>query len=137
MANVQHAGVAWSERVWLFRVGSAPLQSCGASGGVQDQQAWPLVSGVVVWTVQSPEERCSEVQLLLHEVQGRPSVTCAATYRRPLPSRCCSGRRWRGKRTHSVEMPSEKSRGVDSMWSDATLQDVGEIRARLQNGKSP
>ena len=28
-----------------------------------------------------------------------------------------------------------KNRGVDSMGSDATLQNVEEIRARLQNGK--
>ena len=32
-------------------------------------------------------------------------------------------------------MPSEENRGVDSMGSDATLKDVGLIRARLQNGK--
>ena len=28
-----------------------------------------------------------------------------------------------------------QNRGVDSMGSDAALQNVGEIRARLQNGK--
>ena len=135
-ANLQHAGVARSEQVWLLRLGSAPLQSCGATGGVQDQQAWPLVSCVLVLAVLSREEHCSEVQRLLHVVQGcRPCATCAATNRRPLPSRCCKGRRWRGKRTHSVEMPSEENRGVNSMGSDATLQNVGEIRARLQYGK--
>ena len=48
LANVQHAGVPRSEQVWLLRLGSAPLQSCGATGGVQGQQAWPLVSGVLV-----------------------------------------------------------------------------------------
>ena len=32
-------------------------------------------------------------------------------------------------------MPSEENRGVDSMGSDAMLQNVGEIRVRLQNGK--
>ena len=37
---------------------------------------------------------------------------CTAANRRPLPSHCYSGRRWRGNRTHSVEMPSEKNRGV-------------------------
>ena len=34
-------------------------------------------------------------------------------------------------------MPSEENRGVDPMGSDVTLQNVGEIRARLQNGKVP
>ena len=42
----------------------------------------------------------------------RPCATCAATNRRSLPSRCCSGRRWRGKKAHSVEMPSEEKQGL-------------------------
>ena len=45
LANVQHAGVARSKQVWLLRLGSAPLQSCGATGRGQDQQTWPLVAG--------------------------------------------------------------------------------------------
>ena len=103
---MQHAGVERSEQVWLLRLGSAPLQSCAATGGGQDQQTWPLVSGVLDQAVLCREERRSEVQCLLHEVQGcRPCAKCAATNRRPLPSRCCTCRRWRGKRTHSVEMP--------------------------------
>ena len=32
-------------------------------------------------------------------------------------------------------MPSEENNGVDSMGSDATLQNVGEIREKEQNGK--
>ena len=136
LANFQHAGVARSEQVWLLRPGSAPSRGCIATGKVRDQQAWPLVSGVLVLAVLSREEHCSEVQRLRHVVQGcLPCATCAATNRRPLPSHCCSGRRWRGKRTHSVEMPPRKDRGVDPMGSDATLQNVGEIRARMQNGK--
>ena len=119
-----------------MRLGSAPLRSCVSTGKVQDQQACPLVTYVLGLAVLSREDQSSEVQRLLHVVQGcRPCTTCAAANRRPLPSRCCSGRRWRGKRTHSLEMPSEKNRGVNSMGSDATLQNVGEIRARLQNGK--
>ena len=103
------AGVARTEHVCLLRFGSAPLQSCVATGGVQDHQAGPLISGVLVPAVLSREEHCSEVQRLLHVVQGcRPSATCAATNKRPLPSHCCSGRCWSGKRTHSVEMPSEE-----------------------------
>ena len=135
-AKSQHAGVARSEQVWSVMLGSAPSRGCISTGKVQDQHAWPLVSCVLGLAVLSREEQSSEVQRLLHVVQGcRPCATCAATNKRPLPSRCYGGRRWRGKRTHSVEMPSDKKRGVDSMGSDATLQNVGEIRARLQNGK--
>ena len=50
------------------------------------------------------------------------------------PSRCCSGRRWRGKKTHTVEVLFEENRGV-AMGSDATLQNVGKIRARPRNVK--
>ena len=136
LAKLQHAGGARSEQVLLVRLGSDPSRDCIATGKVRDQQAWPLVSCVLVLAVLTREEHCSEVERLLHVVQGcRPCATCAATNRRPLPSRGCSGRRWRVKRTHCVEMRSEKNRGVDSMGSDATLQNVGEIRARLQNGK--
>ena len=111
-ANVQHAGATRSEQVWLVRLGSAPSPGCIATGRVRDQQAWPLVSYVLVLAVLSREEQCSEVQRLLHVVQGcSPCATCAAPNRRPLPSRCCSGRRWRGKRTHSVGMPSEERQG--------------------------
>ena len=107
LANVQQAGVARSEQVWFLRLGSAPLRSCVSTGKVQDQQACPLVSYVLGLAVLSREDQSSEVQRLLHVVQGcRPCTTCAAANRRPLPSRCCSGRRWRGKRTQSVEMPS-------------------------------
>ena len=112
LAKLQHAGGARSEQVWLVRLGSAPSPGCIATGRVRDQQAWPLVSYVLVLAVLSREEQCSEVQRLLHVVQGcSPCATCAAPNRRPLPSRCCSGRRWRGKRTHSVEMPSEEKQG--------------------------
>ena len=41
------AGVARSDYVWLLRLGAAALQSCVATGGGQDQQTWPLVSGVL------------------------------------------------------------------------------------------
>jgi len=73
----------------------------------QRAQAGPLVSCVLGFAVLSREEQSSEVQCLLHVGQNCcPYATCAATNRRPLPSRCCKGRRWRGKRTLSVEMPS-------------------------------
>ena len=35
-----------------------------------------------------------------------------------------------GEEDYSVEMASAENSGVDSMGSDATLQNVGEIRAR-------
>ena len=109
----RHVGVARSEQVWSVMLGSAPSQGCIATSKVRDQHAWPLVSFVLVLAVLSCEEQCSEVQRLLHVVQScRPCGTCAATNRRPLPSHCYSGRRWRGKRTHSAEMPSEENRGV-------------------------
>ena len=96
----------------LVRRGSAPLRGCVATGGLRDARAWPLVSDVLVPAVLSREEHCSDVQCLLHVVQGFcPSATCAATNKRPLPSHCCSSRRWRGKRTHSVETPSEERQG--------------------------
>ena len=56
----------------------------------------------------------------------------AATNRRPLPSRCCKGHRWRGKRTHHEEMPSEESSGVKRWEAMQRYQKVGEIQARLQ-----
>ena len=124
-ANVQHAGEARSEQVWLVRLGSAPLRGCMATGGVRDLQAWPLASDVLLPAVLSREEHCSKVQCLLNVVQGcRPIATCASTNRRPLPSHSCSGRRRRGKRTHSVEIHPRKDRGVDSM---GTLPNVGDI----------
>ena len=86
--------------------------------------------------VLSLEERRTEVRRLLHNFLGyRPCATGVVTNRRPLASHCGSGRRWRGKTTHSVEMPSEERQGYGSMGSDATLQNVGEIQARLQFGK--
>ena len=121
-ANVQHAGEARSEQVWSVMLGSAPSQGCIATSKVRDQHAWPLVSFVLVLAVLCCEEQCSEVQRLLHVVQScRPCGTCAATNRRPLPSHCYKGRR--GKRTHSVEMPSEENRGVtrwEAMQRDKT-----------------
>ena len=136
LANLRNASEARSEQVWLLMLRSAPLRGCVATGGVRDQQAWPLVLCVLVQGVLSREERRSEVQRLLQEVQGcRLRATCAVTNRRPLPSHCYSGRRRRGNRTQSGEMPPERKQGRFSMGSDATLQDVGEIRARLQNGK--
>ena len=136
LANGQHAGVARSEHVWLLRLGSAPLRSCVSTGKVPGQQALPFVSCVLGLAVLSREEQSSEAQRLVHAVQGcRPCATCAATSRRPLPSRCCSGRRWRGKRTHSVEMPSKENRGVTRWEAMQRYQNVGEIQARLQNGK--
>ena len=120
---MQHACVARIEQVWLVRLGSAPSLGCIATGKVRDQQAWPLVSCVFVLAVLSREEHCSEVQRILHVIQGcRPYSTLAATNRKPLPCCCCSGRRWRGKRTHSVEMPSEEKQGrrLDGKRPDAT-----------------
>ena len=105
-----------AERISFSRLGSSPLRGCVATGGVRDKQAWHPVSGVLVQAVLSREERRSEVQSLLHEVQGcRPTATYATTNRRPLPSRCCSGPRWNGKMNHSVEMPSEERQGC---WLD-------------------
>ena len=135
LAELQHAGGARSEQVWLVRLGSAPSRGCIATGKVRDQQAWPLVSCILVLAVLSREEHCPEVQRLVHVVQGcRPCATCEATNSRLLPSRCCSGRRWRGKRTHSVEMPSEENRGVTRCEAMQRYK-KSEIRARLQNGK--
>ena len=111
-ANVQHASEARREQVWLVRLGYAPLRGCVATGGVRDLEAWPLVSDVLVPAVLGRWERCSEVQCLLHVVQCcRLRATCAATNRRPLPSRGGSGRRRRGEKTHSVDMPSEERQG--------------------------
>ena len=45
---------------------SVPSRDCKATGKVRDQQAWPLVSGVLILAVLSREEHCSEVQRLLH-----------------------------------------------------------------------
>ena len=88
LAKVQLAGVARNEQVWLVRLGSAPWRGCIETGKVRDQQAWPMVSCVLVLAVLSREEHCSEVQRLLHVVQVcSPCATCAVTDRRPLPSR--------------------------------------------------
>ena len=122
---MQHAGVARSEQIWLVRLGSAPSRGCTATGKVRDQQAWALVSGVLVLAVLRREEHCSEVQRLLHAVQGcRPCAKCVATNRRSLPSHCCSGRRWRGKRTHSGEVRSEERPGrwLDGKRCNATTR---------------
>ena len=117
-------------------LGSAPSRGCIATGKGRDQQVWPLVSCVLGLAALSHDEQSSEVQRLLHIVQGcRPCTTCAATNRRPLQSRCCSGRSWGEKKTLSVEVLSEENRSVDWMGNDATLENVGDIRARLQNGK--
>ena len=46
---------------------------------------------------------------------------------------------WRGGETKKAlwqDRPPRKDRGVDSMGSDTTLQNVGEIRAKLQNGEA-
>ena len=60
----------------MRRLGSDPSRGCMATGKVQDQQSRPPVSGVLVEAVVSPEEGRSEVQCLLHEVQGcRPIAT--------------------------------------------------------------
>ena len=108
----QNCDGACSEQVWLVRLGSAPSRGCIATGKVRDQQAWPLVSCVLALAARSREEHCTEVQCLLHVVQGcRTCATCAATDRRPLLSCRCSGHRWRGKRTHSLEMLSEERQG--------------------------
>ena len=65
--------------------------------------------------VLSLEEHSSEaMERLQHEVSPRLSSnvpTCSATSRSPLLSHCPSGRRWNGKRTRSVEMPSDGSKG--------------------------
>ena len=100
----------------------------GSSAGLcfNRQSAGPtsLTSRLVRTRFGRPDSRGAKLRGAASSARSSrlPSICHAATNRRPLPSRCCSGRRWRGKRTHSVEMPSEENRGVDSMGSDATLQ---------------
>ena len=135
-AKSQHAGLARSEQVWLLRLGSL---LCGvAAQRAAGKSSKPDLSSRVYSDRPSrvAEEQSSEVQRLLHVVQScRPCAMCAATNRRPLPSRCYSGHRWRGKRTHSVEMPSKENRGVTRWEAMQRYENVGEIQARLQNGK--
>ena len=79
------------------------------------------------------EERCSGMPRLLHKVLGccRPCATCTATNMRPLPS-YCRARRWRSRELSPLRChPRGGKRGVGSMGSEATLQKVGEIQARL------
>ena len=111
---LHQAGVARSAQVWLSRVVSASLRSCvKTSWWRAGQTSLTSCLGRTRSAVLSLEEWRSEVKRLRHEVQGcRPCATCVVTNRRPLPSHYRSGRRWRGKRIHSVEMPSEENRGV-------------------------
>ena len=110
--KLQHDGIARSEQVGLVRLGSAPLHGCITIGKVRDQQAWLLVSCVLVLTVLGREEHCSEVKRLLHVVQGcRPSATWAATTTTARRQGPHVGRRWRGKRPHCIEMPSVEKQG--------------------------
>ena len=135
LAKSQHAGLARSEQVWLLRLGSL---LCGvAAQRAESKTSKPdLSSRAYSDPVLSREEQSSEVQRLLHVVQSCcPCATCAAINRRPLPSRCYSGRRWGGKRTHSVEMPSEENWGVTRWEAMQRYHNVGEKQARLQNGK--
>ena len=131
-ANLQHAGVARSEQVWLLRLGSAPSRGC-----VRDQEAWPIVSGVLVQAVLRREDRCSRVHCILHEVQGcRPCTTSAAINTGgPYPFTFVVVVAGGGREPTPLRCHTSKDRGVNSMGSDATLQNVGEIRARLQYGK--
>ena len=137
-AKSQHAGLARSEQVWLLRLGSAPLRGCSATGrGLRPPS---LTSRLVRTRIGRPKSRgaSSEVQRLLHVVQScGPCATCAATNKRPLPSRCCSGRRWRGKRTHSVEMPSEENRGVTRWEAMQRYQNVGREPSQTAKWQSP
>ena len=120
--------------------GSASLQGCVATGGVWDQQAWLLVSGVLVQAILSREERRSDMQRLLHEAQGcRPCATCAATNRRRRPSHCCSGRHRRGNRgigPTPLRCHPKNNRGIDSMGSDAMLHNGGECNQDCKMAKS-
>ena len=133
LAKLQHAWGARSEQVWLVRLGSAPSRGCISTGKVRDQQAWRLVSCVLVLAILSREEHCSDVQCLLHVVVHVPRA------RRPTGGPCrlavvvvaVGG----GKGPTPLRCHPWKNRGVDSIGSDATLQNVGEIRARLLNGK--
>ena len=133
LENLQHAGVARREQVWLVRLGSASSRGCIATGKVQDQHAWPLVSGVLVLAVLShggaaSSARGPRLPSMCHvrgNQQDAPAVSrlvavvAAGGGRGPTPLRC----------------HPRKDRGVDLMGSNATLRNVGEIRARLQSGK--
>ena len=136
LENLQHAPERGANKSGWCGLGRLLRWGCIATGKVRDQQAWLLVSCVLVLAVLSREEHCSEVQRLLHVVQGcRSCATCAATNRRPLPSHYCGGHHWRGKRTHSVDMPSEERQGrwLDGKRCNATKG--RRDRARLKNGR--
>ena len=135
LAKVQHAGVARSEQVWSVMLGSAPSRGCIATGKVRDQQAWPLVSCVLVWpswVAKSNARRCSvfytysKVAVHVPRARGPTGGTCR------LAVVVVDGGGGRGPTP--LRYHPRKS-GVDSMGSDATLQTVGEVRARLQNSK--
>ena len=53
------------------------------------------------------------------------------------PSRCYSGHRWRGKRTHSVEMPSDENRGVTRWEEMQRYQNVGREASQTAKWQSP
>ena len=126
-AILQHNGVARSEQLWLFRLGSALLWRCVATGEVGDQQAWTLALGVLVQAVLSREERRSEVQRLLHEVKGcRPSSTCAATNRRPLPPHCCSVPPLKRKEEPLRSDAIRRQTGALTRWEAVQLYNTSE-----------
>ena len=103
---------------------------------MRDHQAWPLVSCVLVLAVLSCEEQCSKVQRLLHVVQGcrlpRARRPTGGPCRLAIVMVAAGG----GRGLTPLRCHPRKNRGVDSMGIDATLQNVGEMRARLQNNKT-
>ena len=107
LENLQHAPERGANKSGWCGLGRLLRWGCIATGKVRDQQAWLLVSCVLVLAVLSREEHCSEVQCRLHVVQGcRLSATCAATNRSPLPSRYCSGRPLRAVSYTHLTLPT-------------------------------
>ena len=138
LAKSQHAGLARSEHVWLMRLGSL------LCGGLQrnGQRARPasLTSRLGRTRIGRPESLGAKLRgaAFLHVVQScRPCATCAAMNRRPLPSRCYSGCRRSGKRTHSVEMPFEENRGVTRWEAMQRYQNVGREASQTAKWQSP
>ena len=98
-------------------------------------RAWPGVSGVHV----RPSWVARSVAPCWSAFCTKSNVVHVPRGRRPTGSPChltvivvAAGG---GRGPTALRCHPRKNRDVDSMGSDATLQNVGEIRARLQNGK--
>ena len=134
LAKSQDAGLARSEQVWLMRLGSL------LCGGLQrnGQRARPA----------SLTSRLGRTRIGRPESLGAKFRGAASSARSPkLPSMChvradqqeapACGRRWRGKRTHSVEMPSEENRGVTRWEEMQRYQNVEREASQTAKWQSP